>query len=109
MALGLVCAMWPAVLHEKGERDMGLKMNAREMDGRTMEKIRLRAKLGSIVHALSAHDQLEMHSNTTNHQHERHDMLSIKGNLRSVINSTIAVRMLLLHCPSPQPCCFEGR
>jgi len=77
-------------LHEKGERDMGLKMNAREMDGRTMEKIRLRAKLGSIVHALSAHDQLEMHSNTTNHQHERHDMLSIKGNLRSVINSTIA-------------------
>eukprot|EP00192_Tetraselmis_astigmatica_P010124 CAMPEP_0117650584 /NCGR_PEP_ID=MMETSP0804-20121206/1617_1 /TAXON_ID=1074897 /ORGANISM="Tetraselmis astigmatica, Strain CCMP880" /LENGTH=948 /DNA_ID=CAMNT_0005456465 /DNA_START=82 /DNA_END=2927 /DNA_ORIENTATION=+ len=48
-------------LEKRGERDMGMKVEHKLLDDRTMEKIRLRAKLSSIVHALDAKDQLEQH------------------------------------------------
>ena len=45
----------------RGERDMtAIKLTERHLDQRTMEKIRMRAKMSSIVAALDAKEKLEL-------------------------------------------------
>ena len=68
---------------------MGLKVENKQLDDRTMEKIRLRAKLSSIVHAMDAKEQIEHHKlaqpDITDDSGEHKEMKRIHSNLDSVI------------------------
>lgn len=83
--------------HRKGERDMGFRVENKILDDRTIEKIRIRAKMSSIVAAINAKEKLEEHSLMARrlrpeNYYESEDFSDLKKGLDGIFNIKVKAR-----------------